>query len=175
MSVNQHDRLFVVVVVFLRGGDNSRGQQHFPSSSFDGCQPSSHLEFFVCCMRGVTAAFLLFKLDSQFLFFSSKIFNFSFFFLSFTTGFFFSRFVCAVEDSSRGEEGGKQNVKERKGVTGTKKKKIQNIQKEEDENSDGRTDIPLLLPFGVGNRHDDKLLDDIHGNGQSRRPQRSLW
>jgi hypothetical protein len=128
-------------------------------------------------MRGVTAAFLLFKLDSQFLFFSSKIFNFSFFF-SRLQQVFFSRFVCAVEDSSRGEEGGKQNVKERKGVTGTKKKKkkkIQNIQKEEDENSDGRTDIPLLLPFGVGNRHDDKLLDDIHGNGQSRRPQRSLW
>jgi hypothetical protein len=126
---------------------------------------ASQLPF--CCLNWIL----------NFFFFLQKFLISPFFSLVYNR-FFFSRFVCAVEDSSRGEEGGKQNVKERKGVTGTKKKKkkkIQNIQKEEDENSDGRTDIPLLLPFGVGNRHDDKLLDDIHGNGQSRRPQRSLW
>ena len=57
-------------------------------------------------------------------------------------------------------------------------KENSSIQKEEEndeEKRDGHTDNLLLRPIGVSNRHDDKLLDNIHGNGQSCRPQRSLW
>ena len=57
-------------------------------------------------------------------------------------------------------------------------KENSSIQKEEEndeEKRDDHTDNLLLRPIGVSNRHDDKLLDNIHGNGQSCRPQRSLW